>query len=123
MFCQPKTCTKQHLSRAMQNFHLLFQVVTICHPQCAAAAFKWKAINEECVIWCIRAAHQHINILLFSNLCFITIKKICLSKSNFRICSSFLYANLATLAQAAVSESNTFPIVANRNFKKGWFSL
>ena len=51
-----------------------------------------------------------------------TIKKICLSKSNSRIYFSFLYANLATLARAAVVEGNTFPVVANRNFKEGWFS-
>ena len=52
-----------------------------------------------------------------------TIKKLCLSKSNSRIRSSFFYANLATLARAAGSEDNTFPIVANRDFKEGWFSL
>ena len=61
-------------------------------------------------------------VLSFSNLCFIHNQKNLL-KSNSRICSSFLYANLATLAWAAVSEGNTFPIVGNRDFKQGWFSL
>ena len=51
-----------------------------------------------------------------------TIKKIFLSRSNSWICS-FWDANLATHARAAVSECNTFPIVANRDFKEGWFSL
>ena len=36
-----------------------------------ATAVKWMAINEECLIWGILAAHKHTNILLFSNLCFI----------------------------------------------------
>ena len=52
-----------------------------------------------------------------------TIKISFLSRSNSWICSSFWDANLATHARSAVSEGNTFPILANRNFKEGWFSL
>ena len=109
------------------KFSRFVSSVAICHPQCEyyylrCYRFQAKAINEECVIWYIQTAYQHINILSFSNLCFIHNQKN-LSKSNSQICSSFLYANLATLARAAVSESNTFPVVANRDFKEGWFSL
>ena len=35
MSFQPKTCTEQHQSRTMKNSRVLFQVVAICHPQCA----------------------------------------------------------------------------------------
>ena len=48
--------------------------------------------------------------------------KIFLSQSNSWIYSSFWNANLATHARAAVSKGNTFSIVANKDFKYGWFS-
>ena len=35
MSFQPKTCTEQHQSKAMINSRVLFQVVAICHLQCA----------------------------------------------------------------------------------------
>ena len=35
MFCQPKTCTEQHVFRPMQNFLVWSQVVAIRHLQCA----------------------------------------------------------------------------------------
>ena len=87
-----------------------------------ATAIKWMAINEECLIWGVYAAHKHNNILVSQSLLYPQLK-IFLSRSNSWICSSFWDANLATHARAAVSEGNTFPIVANRDFKEGWFSL
>ena len=35
MSFQPKTCIEQHQLRTMKNSRVLFQVVAICHPQCA----------------------------------------------------------------------------------------
>ena len=35
MSFQPKTCTEQYQSRTTKNSRVLFQVVAICHPQCA----------------------------------------------------------------------------------------
>ena len=52
-----------------------------------------------------------------------TIKKNFLSRSNSWISSSFWDANLTAHARAAISEGNTFPNLANRDFKEGWFSL